>query len=184
MRAGFSRRRLLPTAVLLLAGGALGVAAWSAFAVGMSWTNTESFCISCHEIRTFVYEPSLGTIHDVNRIGVRATCVDCHVPRPLGPLLFAKLRASKDLYHHLMGTIDTQEKFEARHLLMAERVWDSMQANDSRECRFCHNDQAMALDEQTGRARRQHEGMIESGETCIDCHKGLAHDLPYDYDGF
>ncbi len=108
---------------------------------------------------------------------------DCHVPTSPGPKIIAKIRATKDLYHHFAGTIDSQEKFDARHLEMAETVWAYMSAVDSRECLGCHAVAAMALDEQTPRARRQHSAMLESGETCIDCHKGVAHDLPHDYDG-
>jgi len=67
-------------------------------------------------------------------------------------------------------------------LTMAKRVWEKMKDTDSRECRRCHVVDSMALDEQQGRAARKHESMKESGKTCIDCHKGVAHELPQDYD--
>lgn len=164
--------------VLLFASGIL---AWSAFSTTMAWTNTEQFCISCHEMRTNVYEEFLDTIHDRNSAGVRATCIDCHVPVAFGPKLLKKIIASKDVYHHLIGTLDTREKFRARRLQMAEAVWTYMKATDSRECRDCHVAAKMDLETQDGRAARKHEQMETTGKTCIDCHKGIAHALPDEY---
>ncbi len=164
--------------VLLIASGIL---VWSAFSATLAWTNTEQFCISCHEMRSNMYEEFLDTIHDRNSAGVRATCVDCHVPVAFGPKLAKKIRASKDVYHHLLGTLDNREKFRARRLQMAEAVWTYMKATDSRECRECHVAAKMELETQNGRAARKHEQMVTSGKTCIDCHKGIAHDLPDDY---
>ena len=53
-----------------------------------------------------------------------------------------------------------------------------MKATDSRECRNCHNSESMDIDEADARAR-QHTAQLMTGEkTCIDCHKGIAHQLP------
>jgi len=144
-------------------------------------TNTESFCISCHEMK-INYEEYKGTVHYKNRTGVRATCPDCHVPRNFGPKMAAKIRASKDVWHHLVGTIDNKEKYEAYRLTMAKAVWQKMKETDSRECRVCHTVKSMDFEEQQGRAARKHKKMAEKGQTCIDCHKGVAHELPEDYD--
>ena len=144
-------------------------------------TNTESFCISCHEMK-INYEEYKDSAHYKNRSGVRATCPDCHVPKDFGPKMAAKIRAAKDVWHHLLGTIDTKEKYEAYRLKMAKAVWQSMEETDSRECRVCHSVEGMALDEQKKRVARKHKKMTEKGKTCIDCHKGVAHELPEDYD--
>jgi cytochrome c-type protein NapC len=61
---------------------------------------------------------------------------------------------------------------------MAERVWASMKATDSRECRSCHHFATMALESQDRSAARKHQAAAEKGDTCIDCHKGVAHTLP------
>ena len=42
---------------------AAGIIFWGGFNTAMEATNTESFCISCHEMREFVYEEYKGTIH-------------------------------------------------------------------------------------------------------------------------
>jgi cytochrome c-type protein NapC len=174
---------LLKGASLSVVVGAviIGVLMTAGFHGVLNATNNESFCISCHEM-TINYEEYKGTVHFKNRTGVRATCPDCHVPRDFGPKMAAKIRAAKDVWHHLIGTIDSKEKYETYRLKMAEAVWKKMEATDSRECRACHNVEGMAFEEQQGRAARKHKSMAEKGKTCIDCHKGVAHELPEDYE--
>lgn len=160
---------------LLAMGTAVGILAFMAVDAGIAATNTNEFCISCHEMKSTVYEEYKKTTHHTNRTGVSATCADCHVPREGLPKLLRKVKASSDLYHSFLGTIDTYPKFEAKRLELAERVWAYMKASDSRECRSCHRFNAMAIGQQKPRARAQHQSATDSGETCIDCHKGLAH---------
>jgi cytochrome c-type protein NapC len=160
-------------AVLLVTGGLL-----AAGAAGLAWTNTESFCISCHEMRDNVYAEYKDTIHAANRSGVRAICSDCHVPRDPGPLLMAKIKATSDLYHHMLGSIDTPEKFEAKRHELATNVWRGMKKNDSLPCRNCHVESAMSSDLQSERAQSQHAKAKTEGMTCIDCHYGIAHNEP------
>jgi len=144
-------------------------------------TNTESFCISCHEMKENVYAEYMDTNHYVNRTGVRATCPDCHVPREGIEKFVCKLQASREVYHHLLGTIDTPEKFDARRMKLAGNVWHIMKDTDSRECRNCHEVLSMDYDKQEPRSAKRHEQAEEDGLTCIDCHKGIAHRLPAEY---
>ena len=153
----------------------VGVVLWGGFNWGMEITNTESFCISCHEMQENVYTEYVGTVHDGNRSGVKATCPDCHVPRPWVHKIVRKIKASNEVYHKLMGTVNTPEKFNEHRLTMARRVWDAMKSTDSRECRNCHDWDTMNPERQKPRARNQHKFAMENGHTCIDCHKGIAH---------
>lgn len=159
---------------VLIAGGSLLVAG----AVGLAWTNTESFCISCHEMRDNVYAEFKGTIHDKNRTGVRAVCSDCHVPRQPVAMMVRKFEASFELYHKVAGSIATKEKFAAKRYELAKRVWTRMKRTDSLECRNCHHDDAMSAELQSEKARRRHEKGKAEGKTCIDCHFGIAHGEP------
>jgi cytochrome c-type protein NapC len=118
------------------------------------------------------------TLHWRNQSGVRAGCADCHVPREFFPKMYAKLIATKDIYHEIVGTIDTPEKFEAHRWDMANRVWAKMERTDSRECRACHAFDAMDLAEQSRSARSRHAKAEDAGMTCIECHQGVAHYLP------
>ena len=146
------------------------------------YTNNMEFCISCHEMEQNPYQELKKTLHYKNRNGVRVECQDCHVPESNPAYLMAKMWALKDVVHHLLGTIDTPEKFEAHRLEMAERVWAKMEATGSRECHSCHSFDAMVLEEQGRRGRKKHPLGIEEGKTCIECHKGVAHNLPKDYE--
>lgn len=161
----------------------LGAFLWGGMANVMDMTNTESFCIGCHEMRMTVYKEYQESPHFKTASGVVATCPDCHVPKDFLPKMQRKVQAVSELYHAAMGTIDTEEKFNQRRKQLAERVWATMKATDSRECRSCHSHERMAFELQDKRTRKKHdpERMIKRGETCIDCHKGIAHSLPSEY---
>ncbi|CAA7621693.1 NapC/NirT family cytochrome c [Magnetospirillum sp. SS-4] len=163
---------------LLASGIVLGVVLWGGFNWALEATNTETFCLSCHEMEQNVYREFRGTIHDSNRSGVRATCPDCHVPRPWVYKMIRKIQASNEIWHKILGSIDTREKFEAKRIELATHVWTAMKATDSRECRNCHDFGAFDLTRQTSRARNRHAEAEQQGKTCIDCHKGVAHQLP------
>ncbi len=167
-------------AALLLVGFVVGILFWGGFNTALEMTNSEEFCISCHEMRNNVYPEYKETIHFENRTGVRATCPDCHVPKEWGYMMVRKVQASRELWGKLVGTIDTPEKFEAKRLTLARSEWKRMKNSDSRECRNCHNFDSMDLERQKKRAKVQHEMAIEDNMTCIDCHKGIAHHLPED----
>ncbi|EJL6506394.1 TPA: NapC/NirT family cytochrome c [Vibrio cholerae] len=162
--------------VVLLMGFVGGLLFWGAFNTGMEATNSEEFCSGCHApIVAEIQE----TIHYSNRSGVRAICSDCHVPHEWTDKIVRKVQASKELVAHFIGTIDTPEKFQARRAHLAEREWARLKKNDSLECRNCHQFNYMDFSEQSSRAAKQHSTALASGEkTCVDCHKGIAHNLP------
>ncbi len=174
--SAFLRRRS-PIVVLML-GLVAGVVFWGGFNTAMVASNSMEFCISCHEMRDTVYQEYQDTPHFRNPSGVQATCADCHVPREWTHKVIRKIQATGELYHKAMGTIDTPEKFEAKRWELANRVWDQMRKTDSRECRNCHRFEAMDMTEQDRSARKKHTRAFEEGETCIDCHKGIAHEYP------
>ncbi len=157
---------------------ALGIVFWGGFNTAMEWTNTEKFCVSCHEMRDNVFVEYRNTIHYQNRTGVRATCPDCHVPKEWGPKMIRKIQASNELWHKMLGSIDTPEKFQAKRAQLASNEWARMKGNDSQECRNCHNFNYMDYAEQNLRAATKHQVAFGAGQTCIDCHKGIAHGLP------
>ena len=163
---------------LLSVGFVVGIIFWGGFNTAMEATNTLEFCISCHEMRDTVYQEYKKTIHYSNRTGVRAICSDCHVPKDWVHKMARKIQASGEVYGKIMGTIDTPEKFEAKRLTLAEHEWKRMKSADSRECRNCHSFDGMNPESQKQRARKQHELAQRDKSTCIDCHKGIAHQKP------
>jgi cytochrome c-type protein NapC len=155
-----------------------GIAAWGAFNWSLELSNTEAFCISCHEMKENVFKEYQNTVHYQNRTGVGATCPDCHVPREWVHKMVRKIQASNELWHKVLGSVDTPEKFNAKRLALAQNEWKRMKATDSRECRNCHHYDSMDYAEQGRRASAQHQKGFNEGKTCIDCHKGIAHSLP------
>ena len=173
VKKAFNKRLIL----LLILVFSAGVVFTGLFNVGLSATNEMDFCTSCHSMKVNLEEYK-ETPHYKNPSGVRATCADCHVPKAFVPKMVAKVLAYKDVLHEILGTIDTKEKYEAHRWDMASRVWEKMRANDSRECRSCHAWDQMDLSEQDRSARKRHSRAQDEGKTCIDCHKGIAHEEP------
>lgn len=153
----------------------VGIIFWGGFNTAMEATNTTEFCIGCHEMEANVYQEYKPSIHFSNRTGVRAGCPDCHVPKPWIHKVVRKIQASKEVFSWLTGKLDTKEKFNEHRFELAQSVWHAMKSTDSRECRNCHNFESMNPEFQKPRARKQHLNAFETGQTCIDCHKGIAH---------
>lgn len=172
-----SKKAICITLITFFAG-AFSLLALNSF---FHYTNRMDFCISCHTMQ-INYEEYKESLHYKNSAGIQATCADCHVPRSFFPKVYAKIYAAKDVYHEIMGTIDTKEKFEARRWKMANVVWDKMRATDSRECRHCHDFNNMDLSAQDRMARKKHTRAPTEGKTCIDCHTGITHTEPLEPD--
>jgi cytochrome c-type protein NapC len=101
------------------------------------------------------------------------------VPHKWSDKITRKIKASKEVWGKLFGTIDTREKFEAHRLQLATNEWERLKANNSLECRNCHQFESMDFTRQSKRASDAHSTQLANGEkTCIDCHKGIAHQLP------
>jgi cytochrome c-type protein NapC len=164
---------------LTLGGFIAGIIFWGGFNTALEASNSEGFCISCHEMQENVYQELRQTIHFSNRSGVRATCPDCHVPHNWTDKISRKMQATKEVWGKIFQTISTREKFLAKRRELAEHEWERLSANDSLECRNCHNFDFMDFTAQSERAAEQHSTSLADGEkTCIDCHKGIAHELP------
>jgi cytochrome c-type protein NapC len=170
---GSARKPIIVLAVVFVSG----IVFAGLFETGLAYTNEMEFCVSCHTMETN-YREYQDTLHYKSASGVQATCSDCHVPKPFLPKMTTKIIAAKDVFHEIIGTIDTPEKFEAHRWDMASRVWAKMERSDSRECRSCHDLANMDFSEQGRSARSRHARAEDKGQTCIDCHKGVAHEEP------
>jgi cytochrome c-type protein NapC len=174
-----SPAKKLSLAFLTVGGFIAGIVFWGGFNTALELTNTETFCVSCHEMKDNVFAELKSTVHYTNRSGVRATCPDCHVPHDWTNKIARKMAASKEVWGTIFGTINTREKFQNKRLELAKHEWSRFKANDSLECRNCHNYEYMDITLQSSRASGQHQRYLASGDkTCIDCHKGIAHQLP------
>jgi len=183
LKEGFFKRLLNPPKCsmlrMIVIGVFGGIGIWGLLNTGMEYTNRTEFCLSCHTMQT-PFEELKKTVHYSNRTGTSVGCADCHVASSKEPFDYArkltqKVFASKDVIGEILGTIDTPEKFEAHRLTMAKRVWAHMKDTDSKECRNCHKFDKMDTTKQKDRSAVKHEGAVQDGKTCIDCHKGIAH---------
>jgi cytochrome c-type protein NapC len=160
---------------LVATGIAIGVVGVVTFDYSLEASSTESFCISCHEMEDNAYATVKQTSHFHNSIGVRPTRSDCHLPKPFIPKMIRKIEAAREVWGHLTGIIDTPEKYAAHAPVMKAREVARLQANDSAECRNCHDVLQTDFNLQSAKARRYHQAMEHKQKTCIDCHKGIAH---------
>lgn len=159
----------------LLAGGALlGLVAVVAFEGVMHATSTDEFCVSCHEMDS-PYAQLQKTKHFNNAMGIQATCSDCHLPQEFVPKMIRKVEAAREVWGTLTGIIDTPEKYAAHATAMKQREIDRLLANDSQECRNCHQEQRMLTAMQSAKAQQYHQNLETNDKTCISCHVGIAH---------
>ncbi len=159
----------------LLIGIAIGVAGILGFNGMMSYTSSENFCANaCHEMGV-ARDTLAGSVHGHNASGVAVACADCHIPKEFGPKMLRKIEASREVWGHLTGLIDTPEKYAAHRPAMRERELARLRATDSRECRNCHRVESMDFAAQERAVRRYHRAMAQRDKTCVDCHEGIAH---------
>ena len=166
---------------LVVIGLALGVGGILAFNATMHATNTDEFCVGCHEQKDNSLVMLRKTRHYSNASGNSAGCSDCHVPHEFVPKMIRKIQASREVWGHITGIIDTPEKYAAHAPHMKKKEIDRIRANDSQECRNCHEVEQMDSGLQSTAARQFHRAMLDNDKTCIDCHAGLAHnpaDMP------
>ncbi len=171
----FSPSSKYSMATLLAGGIAVGVAGVVTFEYTMHATSTDEFCTSCHVMADNAGMMLVGTTHHMNSSGVRPTCSDCHVPKEFGPKLVRKIQASREVWGNITGVIDTPEKYAAHRQTMKDREIARLRANDSQECRNCHEVDRMLASSQSPKAQSFHKVLGTGKRTCIDCHAGLTH---------
>ena len=163
--------------LVIISGLLCGSAAINGEASGNDRSAMEAFCVSCHEMNDYVLPEYERSTH-YRAAGDRASCVDCHVPRDFPEKAVKHLSASPMLYHHYAGTIGTRAKFDNKRQVLAERVWAEMKATNGRECRNCHGFGSIRITPENGQSVMWHRRALAKGKTCMDCHRGIAHDLP------
>lgn len=170
--------KYLTLGTISLSAFLMGIIFWGGFNTALEMTNTEAFCISCHSMESKPYQELQQTVHWSNHSGVRATCPDCHVPHNWTRKIARKMEASHDVWGWLLQTVNTDEKFEAKRLEMASREWKRFDRDDSLACKNCHDYASMKWESMSKLAQKQMKRAAEIDQSCVDCHKGIAHKLP------
>jgi cytochrome c-type protein NapC len=178
---GFVRHKFTLIAV---AGASIVVGLGLAAGYGsvIDYTSSLNFCAhTCHEMESTVYQEYTHSKHFKNQHGVVVVCADCHVPHHNWPATFVtKFFASFELWNHFIDREYITERFEARRLELAKKVWAKFEATNARECKSCHQFANMIVEEQNPSARAMHTEAMKTDENCLDCHKGLTHKIMVD----
>lgn len=164
--------------VLVTGGFIAGILSWQGFNTAMDYTNKEEFCLNCHTMHDNLLPELQKTVHWNNRTGVRARCPDCHVPHNFTDKLARKMQASREVLAQFTGQIDTREKFKEHRIVLAQREWARFAANGSRECRTCHDYKDMDFNKMRPTSQVAMRSAAARNQSCMDCHKGIAHQLP------
>lgn len=160
---------------------AVGAAGLGTMNYALQKSSETEFCYACHSHEQFIKPEYEASSHFNNQAGVQAECKDCHLPdmeKEWFAYVTKKIIVSKDIVPELMGKISTREKYEDFRPHGAEKVWRTYKENDSKYCRNCHSIENMDLEAQDRFASRRHSTAEERGQTCIDCHYGIVHELP------
>ena len=164
--------------ILIIIGFAGGVWFWWGFNAALEATNKEEFCLSCHTMHDNLLPELQKTVHWKNRTGVRARCPDCHVPHKFSDKIARKMQASREVWGQIVGTIDNRELFKEHRIVLAQREWARFKANNSKECRNCHDYKSMDFSKMRVTSQMIMRSAAERNASCVDCHKGIAHQLP------
>ena len=103
-------RRLI--VALLALGVVTGVVGVVVFNYSLAATSTDEFCLGCHN-HAIPYAQHKLTLHYKNEFGVAPGCSDCHVQHDFLPKMQRKMEAAREVWGHLRGVIDTDEKYLA-----------------------------------------------------------------------
>ena len=149
-------------------------------------TSKTEFCLACHSHTVNIKPEYEASGHANNTVGVRAECAECHLPSMEDRWIhyvMRKMVVSLDIIPELQGKITDPADYEAHRAEMEKATWIEFRENDSEYCKHCHKAEHMVLENQGPMARRRHEmSMEKGGYTCIDCHQGLVHKLPEDWE--
>ncbi|WP_419766849.1 cytochrome c3 family protein [Arcobacter sp.] len=161
---------------IFVLGGIIGLLFSFGVAVGVHKTSDDKFCTMCHTMQPMAnsyYRDAHGG-NNVN--GVRAKCVDCHLPHDsLANYLFEKAKTGlHDVRVQNFGDLESIDWEEKRK--HAKRfVFDS-------GCMNCHTNLQNATSSNT-KAFIAHKEYFEkrTDKKCVECHKNVGHHILGDY---
>jgi nitrate/TMAO reductase-like tetraheme cytochrome c subunit len=169
-------KRWLLISAFTAAGAVVGAGAVIATVEANRYTSTDAFCTSCHTMAIIAAEPYFRqSAHRSNRVGVLASCGDCHIPATdwFGETYTHVSQALHDVAAEYTGNFSDPAVWKVRRAELARHVRDNMRSNDSVTCRKCHDAAAINPASESGRAA--HALLAQGQMTCIDCHLNTVH---------
>jgi nitrate/TMAO reductase-like tetraheme cytochrome c subunit len=134
--------------------GLIGVIAILASGYGVhSYTNSPSFCSSCHEMAP-EYITYTQSAHN------QISCVQCHDKPGFSNIIDNKTNLINAIKSHYSG-------------IPKQILQTNVQIVSSDNCLKCHSKNRLVT--ATGDLKVNHPGHIKQGIPCITCHEGIAH---------
>jgi nitrate/TMAO reductase-like tetraheme cytochrome c subunit len=134
--------------------GLIGVIAIIASGYGVnSYTNSPSFCSSCHEMAP-EYTTYKQSAHN------QISCVQCHDKPGFSNIIDNKKNLIKAIKSHYSD-------------IPKQILQTNVQIVSSENCLKCHSKNRLVT--ATGDLKVNHPGHIKEGIPCITCHEGVAH---------
>jgi len=164
---GLVKRQGLAFAAGLVSAIALFVAVNAA---ARPFSHPEYCGTACHEMDG-AYKSWRASVHGANEKGLRAECIDCHLPpkdRYFSHMAAKAMAGGKDLINHLLGAEYDAEELRAN---VGRRL-------SNERCQYCHVDLlAMPANDM---AKEAHSQVLQTGGgpdeiKCIECHEDAAH---------
>ena len=95
---------------VFIIGGILGLIASIGVYYGLALTSGEKFCVVCHEMDPMVIAYSNDVHSGKGKTGVKAQCVDCHLPHDGNIINYIYAKARNGVvegYIHFFGDVDS-----------------------------------------------------------------------------
>jgi nitrate/TMAO reductase-like tetraheme cytochrome c subunit len=179
-----SRGRLLWISSWALGFALLGIVLVAATNHTVNWSSSDKFCgTACHSM-TWAAAAYQQSPHYINRVGIRASCGECHIPYDSGHgtakqyaklLLFKADRGAKDFWYEARKSIATNEEWEKRRPALSSTFQSYLRQHNYITCRGCHS-----LDAFGGAGSHMkvviHRGLANgSSFDCLQCHVNIGH---------
>lgn len=155
---------------ILMIGIVIGVSTTVGSIIFINETSTNEFCSSCHSHKPIVASFKADIHGGINKFGVVAKCVDCHLPNDnmTHYLTVKTLSGTNDIYIEFFGNpeaVDWLKKRDERETF----VYDS-------GCLKCHTNLRKAT-ENNLKASSAHMFYFEGQYNlkCVTCHKHVGH---------
>lgn len=177
-KKNYSKRIVIPVAVIL-GGLFLATFAFFSWLIGedtLTATSDAQFCVTCHSMEPFEQAHEADVHGGNNAHGVRATCVDCHLPHD-NSLHYIQVKTETglhDLWVENFGDPDNVD-WEAGREHREDYTYDS-------GCLSCHSSLEAAT-MATNKALIAHKPYFagEIDDQCVTCHPHVGHANLSDY---
>lgn len=153
-------------ALLILVLVVLPAAAWIIGSEAIAATSDAEYCSGCHTMQPFANSNADSTHGGDNDSGIKAECVDCHLPHnnSWNYLISKVRRGSYDIWYqavHDTSNIDWKAKDDFRE----EFLFDS-------GCLTCHDNLEAAT---AGLLPHDNYFSNVTDSKCVTCHRGIGH---------